>query len=53
MTKYRVNRDWFYAKLWSVERKSWWRGWVEERGMLATKEEALELIELLKVGDAD
>lgn len=53
MTKYRVNRDWFYASLWSVERKTWLRGWVEVRGMLRTKEEALELIELLKGGDAN
>lgn len=52
MAKYRINRDRFYTNMWAVERKTWWGKWVEDRGILRTKQDAIELKEILEEQDA-
>lgn len=50
-TKYRISRDrWFSTSFWAVQYKVWWWPFWREHGngMLASKQEAAELIELLK-----
>mgnify|MGYP005754810359 CR=1 FL=1 len=52
LRKYRVNRDWYFsATKWQVQVwRIWWPFWVEERGLLRSKEDAVELIKLLEEG---
>jgi hypothetical protein len=47
--KYRINKDWAVYTCWSVEVwRIWWPFWVEERGMLESRQAAEELLELLE-----
>ena len=49
LRKYRVNRDGFCSYYWQVQVwRLWWPFWVEERGLLGSKEEALDLVKMLK-----
>lgn len=49
-TKYRISRDKWFSHKWAVQYKFWWWPfWIEfGNGLLETKDEAYELIELLQ-----
>ena len=46
--KYRVSRNSTLQRFWAVQSKRWWWPfWIEEIGLLNSKEEALEMVKLL------
>ncbi len=48
-TRYRINRDWIDSRFWMVEKRTpFWPFWREVVGLLATKQEALDLIETIQ-----
>lgn len=50
--KYRISRDSVYSgDRWAVQsRRWWWPFWVEEIGLLGSRKEAAEMIEILSSG---
>jgi len=47
---YRVGRDCFYSRFWAVQCWRWWFPfWTEEIGMLNSQEEALAMIDIMRM----
>jgi hypothetical protein len=49
-TRYRVNRCSWCASRWAIQRWRWWFPvWLEYRGLIHTKQDAIDLIQTLKI----
>lgn len=47
--QYRITRDSYYSFMWAIEsRRWWWPFWIEQVGMLNTKDEAISVINDLR-----